>query len=86
MVPELKLLEEHPHGYTHIDLDSEDKVLRLQDNWSIGDDNTALQSAIEQLRLIVGDDPSDEILKNIVLAADLDVNRALNYYFGTQEP
>lgn len=86
MVPELKLLEEHPHGYTHVDLDSEDKVLHLQDNWSIGDDNTALQSAIEQLRLIVGDDPSDEILKNIALAADLDVNRALNYYFGTQEP
>ena len=48
-------------------------------------DDSGLASALVQLRAIVGDDATDEVLKDLLLAADLDVNRAINYYFGTHE-
>ena len=37
---------------------------------------------IEQLRTVVGDEPTDEILSELLLAADMDVNRAINFYFN----
>ena len=37
-----------------------------------------------ELRGIVGDDASDELLRDLLLAADCDVNRAANYFFNTQ--
>lgn len=37
---------------------------------------------IEKLRTVVGDDPTDEILTKLLLAADMDVNRAVNFYFN----
>ena len=44
----------------------------------------AFQAAIDKLRGIVGAEGSDELLKDLLLAADMDVNRALNFYFNTQ--
>ena len=37
---------------------------------------------IEKLRTIVGDDPTDEALSELLLAADMDINRAINFYFN----
>ena len=42
----------------------------------------AFQGALKELRGIVGDEPSDEVLKDILLAADMDINRAVNFYFS----
>ena len=44
----------------------------------------AMVAAMEQLRAVVGEE-SDETLHSLLLAADLDINRAVNYYFGTQD-
>ena len=51
------------------------------------DSNTAeplelMSSYIEQLRNVVGDEPTDEVLSEILLAADMDINRAINFYFN----
>lgn len=45
----------------------------------------AMSSAIEHLRMVVGVDPTDEELTSLLLAADMDVNRAVNYFFGVEE-
>ena len=37
---------------------------------------------IEKLRTVVGDEPTDEVLTELLLAADMDVNRAVNFYFN----
>lgn len=37
---------------------------------------------IEKLRTVVGDEPTDEVLSELLLAADMDVNRAINFYFN----
>ena len=42
----------------------------------------ALQEAMKELRAIVGEDPTDATLTDILMAADMDVNRALNFYFS----
>ena len=34
--------------------------------------------------MIVGDEPTEDMLKDILLAADMDINRALNFFFGAQ--
>jgi len=41
-----------------------------------------MSSHIEQLRNVVGDEPTDEVLAEILLAADMDMNRAINFYFN----
>ena len=41
-----------------------------------------MSSHIEQLRNVVGDEPTDEVLSEILLAADMDINRAINFYFN----
>ena len=42
------------------------------------------QSKLEELKVIVGSEVTDELLKDLLLAADMDINRALNYYLNTQ--
>ena len=59
-----------------------------------GDDSTAdnqldlldppVEAALAQLRAILGDEPSEDELRAMLLAADNDVNRAINFFFGTQ--
>lgn len=44
--------------------------------------STAFQEALVELRSIVGEEASDDALKEYLLAADMDVNRALNFYFS----
>lgn len=41
-------------------------------------------SLLIELRAIVGEESSDDDLKSLLLAADMDINRAVNYYFGAQ--
>ena len=47
-------------------------------------DTIQFQSALEQLRGIVGSEANEELLKDFLLAADMDINRAANYYLNTQ--
>lgn len=42
---------------------------------------TIFETALVELRGIVPE-ASEEVLRDLLLAADCDVNRALNYYFG----
>ena len=44
----------------------------------------AFQSALEGLRAVIGAGPTDDLLRDLLLAADANVNRAANYYFSTQ--
>ena len=41
-----------------------------------------MESCIEKLRTVVGDEPTDEVLSELLLAADMDINRAVNFYFN----
>jgi hypothetical protein len=43
---------------------------------------TRLATVVAQLREIVGDDASQEQLEEVAVAADYDVNRAVNYFFS----
>ena len=47
-------------------------------------DTIQFQSALEQLKGIVGSEANEELLKDFLLAADMDINRAANYYLNTQ--
>ena len=47
-------------------------------------DALAFDTALRELRGVVGDEVSQELLRDLLLAADMDVNRAVNYYFNTQ--
>lgn len=41
-----------------------------------------MSTYIEKLRVVVGDEPADEVLSELLLAADMDINRAINFYFN----
>ena len=43
----------------------------------------AFQAALSELKGVVGEEAPEDLLKDLLLAADCDVNRALNYYFNT---
>ena len=45
-------------------------------------DSDRLETCIAHLRCIIGDGPSLDQLTRVTLAADFDVNRALNFYFS----
>ena len=47
-------------------------------------DTLQFQSALDQLKGIVGSEAQEELLKDFLLAADMDINRAANYYYNTQ--
>ena len=47
-------------------------------------DALAFDAALRELRGVVGDDVSEDLLRDLLLAADMDTNRAVNYYFNTQ--
>lgn len=42
----------------------------------------AFQPAVHELRSIVGEEPTDDTLRDILMAADMDINRAVNFYFS----
>lgn len=47
-------------------------------------EDKSIEIALKELKDIVGDDAPDDVLQDILLAADMDINRAVNFYFGTQ--
>lgn len=47
-------------------------------------DESAINSLLSDMRAIVGDEPTDERLKSLLIAADMDINRAINFFFGTE--
>ena len=47
-------------------------------------DALAFDTALRELRGVVGDETSEDLLRDLLLAADMDINRAVNYYFNTQ--
>ena len=59
------------------------------DEDSTGDNHPDLldpstEAALVHLRAILGDEPSEDVLRAMLLAADNDINRAINFFFGTQ--
>ena len=46
-------------------------------------DALAFNAALVNLRGVVGEEASEDLLRDLLLAADMDVNRAVNYYFNT---
>jgi len=45
-------------------------------------ESLAFQEVLGELRSVVGDEATDDVLKEYLLAADMDVNRAVNFYFS----
>ena len=41
-------------------------------------------SCLESLRAVVGSEVTDDVLRDLLLAADMDINRAVNFFFNTQ--
>lgn len=41
-----------------------------------------IESLLSEMRLVVGDEPTDERLRSLLMAADMDINRAVNFFFG----
>ena len=46
-------------------------------------DALAFDTALRELRGVVGEEASEDLLRDLLLAADMDINRAVNYYFNT---
>lgn len=53
------------------------------EGYQLDPDTLQFQEALQQLRGIVGSDVSQIVLQDLLLAADMDINRAVNYYFNT---
>ena len=51
------------------------------EDYEVAEGVTAFETALAELKGVVPE-ASDEVLRDLLLAADCDVNRALNYYFG----
>lgn len=71
-----KVVKPHTSGSTSSDDSTDDNLLDVLD--------PPIEAALVQLRAILGDEPSEEKLRSMLLAADNDVNRAVNFFFGTQ--
>ena len=52
------------------------------DSFETSEPTEVMATYIEKLRTVVGDEPTDEVLAELLLAADMDVNRAVNFYFN----
>ena len=39
--------------------------------------------ALESLRAVLGSEVGDNVLRELLLAADMDINRAVNFFFNT---
>ena len=61
--------------------DDDSGLLELQDNIT---QDKAIEVALKEFKDIVGDETPDSTLQELLLAADMDVNRAVNFFFGTQ--
>jgi len=55
------------------------------EEYQLDPDTLQFQEALQQLRGIVGPDVSQIMLQDLLLAADMDINKAVNYYFNTQD-
>ncbi len=45
-------------------------------------DTLQFQASLEEVKAIVGSDASEEVLKELLMQADMDVNRAINFYYN----
>lgn len=52
------------------------------DSYETTEPTEVMATHIEKLRTVVGDEPTDEVLSELLLAADMDINRAINFYFN----
>lgn len=47
-------------------------------------DATVWESALGDLRAVVGAEVGNDVLRDLLLAADMDINRAVNFFFNSQ--
>lgn len=47
-------------------------------------DAVVWDEAVEELRAVLGADISNDVLRDLLLAADMDINRAVNFFFNSQ--
>ena len=78
-LPSLPSQPHTSHSSQHWTADSSDE------EFGYHDDTLAFQAALAELRAVVGAEAAEEMLTDLLLAADCNVNRALNYFFGTEE-
>lgn len=55
-----------------------------EEAYTLSQGTVAFNTALEEVKAVVGADAPEELLKDLLLAADCDANRAVNFYFGTQ--
>lgn len=71
----------HPPPASVLNLLSDSEVSESGVSAALRDDSR-LAVVVSQLREIVGGDASQEQLEEVAIAADYDVNRAVNYFFS----
>ena len=49
----------------------------------VGPDTMEWDIALENLRAVLGSEVGDDVLQDLLLAADMDINRAVNFFFNT---
>lgn len=65
--------------------DEEEPPSQNEDNFdTVSDSLLCSPASLAELRAIVGEEPTDDMLRSLLVAADMDINRALNFFFGGQ--
>ena len=82
----------HTHAQTSSSSDSSDDIIPVQgydgttpltlDEDYQDPDTLEFQASLEEVKAIVGSDASEEVLKELLMQADMDVNRAINFYYN----
>lgn len=47
-------------------------------------DAVVWEAALADLRAVVGAEVGNDVLRDLLLAADMDINRAVNFFFNSQ--
>ena len=54
-----------------------------EEELQVESDTLEWDTALESLRAVVGSEVRDDVLRDLLLAADMDINRAVNFFFNT---
>lgn len=65
----------------HLQVSYSSTSYQMDDSY-MSEEGLVFEEALRELRGVVGEEPSDDALRDILLAADMDINRAVNFYFS----